>query len=185
LPKTLRTIATSIVYDIVTQRFGHEPLSGAMRLSLEPNNWLHSLHCRLFHGFEAAVNPLELRADSTIDACEQRQHEPARQQRRGKPLYSSAQRLRRARAASDPAIALYDDVALLLEWLGHDILSVAGPAYAQRCLLYDFVTAELLARVALCPHRLEPVHRTLQNRRQEFLAEARGRTVLLPEKPRI
>jgi len=156
-----------------------------MRLSLEPNNWLHSLHCRLFHGFEAAVNPLELRADSTIDACEQRQHEPARQQRRGKPLYSSAQRLRRARAASDPAIALYDDVALLLEWLGHDILSVAGPAYAQRCLLYDFVTAELLARVALCPHRLEPVHRTLQNRRQEFLAEARGRSVLLPEKPRI
>ena len=27
-----------------------------------------------FRGFEAAVNPLELRADSTIDACEQRQH---------------------------------------------------------------------------------------------------------------
>jgi len=173
------------VYDIVTQCFGHEPLSGAMRLSLEPNNWLHSLHCRLFHGFEAAVNPLELRADSTIDACEQRKHEPARQQRRGKPLYSSTQRLRRARAACDPAIALYDDVALLLEWLGHDILNVAGPAYAQRCLLYDFVTAELLARVALCPHRLEPLHRTLQNRRREFLAEARGRTVLLPEKPRI
>ncbi len=46
---------------------------------------------------------------------------------------------------------------------GHDILSVAGPAYAQRCLLDDFVTAELLARVALCPHRLEPVHRTLKN----------------------
>src|SRR5271157_4924141 len=88
-------------------------------------------------------------------------------------------------AACDPAIALDDDVALLLEWLGHHILSVAGPAYAQRCLLDDFVTAELLARVALCPHRLEPIHRTLQNRRQEFLAEARGRSVLLPEKPRI
>src|SRR5271157_5160360 len=56
---------------------------------------------------------------------------------------------------------------------GHDILSVAGPAYAERCLLYDFVTAELLARVALCPHRLEPVHRTLKNGRQEFLAFAK------------
>ena len=61
-------------------------LSGAMRFSQEPNNWLHSLHCRLFPGFEAAVNPLERGADSTIDACEQRQHAQARQQRRGKPL---------------------------------------------------------------------------------------------------
>src|SRR5208337_3097758 len=86
LPKTLRTIPTYIVYEIVTQCFGHEPLYGAMRFSLEPNNWLHSLHCRLFHGFEAAVNPLELRASSTIDACEQRQHAQARQQRRGRPL---------------------------------------------------------------------------------------------------
>jgi len=49
---------------------------------------------------------------------------------------------------------------------------VAEPAYAQRCLLNDFVAAELLARVALCPHRLEPVPRTLKNGRQEFLAFA-------------
>jgi len=70
---------------------------------------------------------------------------------------------------------VYDNVTpcfghdpVLLEWLGQDILSVAEPAYAQRCLLNDFVTAELLARVALCPHRLEPVPRTLKNGRQEF-----------------
>jgi len=75
----------NIVYDTVTQCFG-EPLAGAMRFSQEPNNWLHSLHCRLFHGFEAAVNPLERRVSSTIDACEQRQHAQARQQRRGRPL---------------------------------------------------------------------------------------------------
>jgi len=85
LPKLVGTIPTYIVYDNVTQCFG-EPLSGAMRFSQEPNNWLHSLHCRLFPGFEAAVNPLERRASSTIDACEQRQHAQARQQRRGRPL---------------------------------------------------------------------------------------------------
>ena len=60
-----------------------------------------------------------------------------------------------------------------------------GQPTLSRSLLYDFMTAELLARVALCPHRLEPVPRTLKNGRQEFLAEARGRSVLLPEKPRI
>src|SRR5271166_6870302 len=122
------------VYDNVTPGCGHEPFSGARRFAHEPNNGLLSLHCRLFHGFEAAVNPLERRASSKIDACAQRQHAQARQQRRGKPLYSSAQRLRRARAACDPAIALYDNVALLLQGLGHDILSVAGSTYAERCL---------------------------------------------------
>ena len=71
-----------------------------------------------------------------------------------KPLYSSAQRLCRALAACDPAVALYDEVALLLDWLGHDILSVVGPSYAKRCILYDFVTDELLARVPLSTDRL-------------------------------
>ena len=129
-------------------------------------------HFHLFRDFEAAVNHLERRAYGAIDACEQRLHEQTRQQRRGKPLYSSAQRLRRARTACDPAIELYDDLALLLDWLRHDILSVVGPSYAQRCLLYDFVTAELLARVPLCPHRLEPIYRLLKNGREEFLAFA-------------
>ena len=168
------------VYDNVTPGCGHEPFSGARRFAHEPNNELLSLHCRLFHGFEAAFNqsPGTSRLQHNR-RLRKRQHAQARPQRRGRPLSSSAQRLRRARAACDPAIALYDDVAWLLEWLGQDILSVAGPAYAQRSLLYDFMTAELLARVALCPHRLEPVPRTLKKGRQEFLAEARGRSVLL------
>ena len=40
LPKSLRTIPTYIAYDNVTQCFGHEPLSGAMRFSEEPKNRL-------------------------------------------------------------------------------------------------------------------------------------------------
>ena len=130
-------------------------------------------HFHLLRDFEAAVNHLERRAFGTIEACEQRKRQRGRQNRRGEPLYSSAQRLRRALAACDPAVALYDDVALLLDWLGHDILSVVGPSYAERCMLYDFVTDELLARVPLCPHRLEPVHRLLKNGREEFLAFAK------------
>ena len=53
-------------------------------------------------------------------------------------------------ALLDPAIKLFDDVSLLLDWLRHDILAVAGPSYAQRCVLYDFVVAELQSRVELC-----------------------------------
>ncbi len=43
LPKSLRTIPTYIVYDNVTQCFGHELLSGAMRFSEKTNDRLHWL----------------------------------------------------------------------------------------------------------------------------------------------
>ena len=43
LPKSLRTIPTYIVYDNVTQCFGHKLLSGAMRFSEKTNDPLHWL----------------------------------------------------------------------------------------------------------------------------------------------
>ena len=46
---------------------------------------------------------------------------------------------------SDDAVALADEVALLVDWLRYDILTVAGPCHADRCVLYDFVVAELQA----------------------------------------
>jgi hypothetical protein len=52
---------------------------------------------------------------------------------------------------------LADDVALLAGWLRHDILTVAGPEYAIRRDLFDFVVAELRARAPACVHRTRPV----------------------------
>jgi hypothetical protein len=130
-------------------------------------------HFHLFRDLETAVGHLERRAFEAIDTCEQRQREQARRRRQGKSLSGVGQRLRHARAACDPATALYDDVSLLLRWLRHDILGVAGPSYAERCTLYDFVVAELQARVPLCPHRLQPICRSLENGRDNFLAFAK------------
>jgi hypothetical protein len=129
-------------------------------------------HFHLLRDFESATSYLERRAYDAIDACEQREQERSRQQRQGRPLHGAAQRLRLARAACESAIALYNDVHLLLDWLHHDILRVAGPSYAERCELYDFVTAELRARVPQCSHRLASICRSLSNGRQEFLAFA-------------
>jgi hypothetical protein len=66
-----------------------------------------------------------------------------------------------ARDSSDAAIGLADDVALLMNWLRYDILALAGPGYVERRALYDFVVAELKSRVPLCPHRLRPICRQL------------------------
>jgi hypothetical protein len=129
-------------------------------------------HFPLFRDLEAVVTYLENAAYRALETCAQRERERARCERQGKPLYQVGQNLRRAGAAADAAIAVSDEVCLLVHWLRHDILDVPGPSYAERCELYDFVTAELRARAPLCPHRLEPVCRLLENGRAEFLAFA-------------
>jgi hypothetical protein len=111
----------------------------------------------------------------TSEKCERRRDRLRRptKRRRAKSAHGPAQRLRRARIASDEAVALAEDVALLVGWLRHDILTVAGPCYTERCQLYDFVVAELKARASKCPHRLEPICRALENQRDDLLTFAR------------
>ncbi len=101
------------------------------------------------------------------------EREQARVRQQGRPAQGAAQRLRRARVACDPAIALADDVRLLGDWLRYDVLALAGPCHADRLVLYDFILAELQARVPACAHRLGPIYRLLKNRRDDLLAFAR------------
>ncbi len=128
----------------------------------------------LLHDLEPVVTYLENRAYDALEACARLEREQARQRRRARPTQGVAQRSRRARAACDSAVALADDVRLLGDWLCQDVLAVAGPCYAERCALYDFIRLELQARVALCPHRLGPIVRSLKNRRDDLLAFARA-----------
>ena len=126
----------------------------------------------LVHDLEPVVTYLENRAYDALEVCARLEREQARVRRQGRPAQGVAQRLRRARAACDSAIALADDVRLLGEWLRHDVLVVAGPCYAERCALYDFILVELQRRIASCPHRLGPIYRLLKNRRDDLLAFA-------------
>ena len=63
-------------------------------------------------------------------------------------------------------------MALLARWLREDILSVAGPEYADRRDLFDFVVAELHGRESACPHRIRPIRTMLENQRDNLLAFA-------------
>jgi hypothetical protein len=143
---------------------------------------LPNVPCRgdTFHivrDLEIVVSFLENRAYGALETSEHRERQHARLWRKGKCrntnlARSAAQHLHRARADSDLAVALADDVALLADWFRHEILTVAGPCYADRCELYDFVVAELRARAPKCPHRLEPICRALENQRDDLLAFA-------------
>ena len=96
------------------------------------------------------VRYLENRAYEAMNVCvklERKQATTAR--RRGCKDQSLATKLSYARPAEAKAIVLADEVALLARWLRDDILSVAGPEYAIRRDLFDFVVAEFAPRVGL------------------------------------
>jgi hypothetical protein len=128
----------------------------------------------LAHDLEQVVTYLENRAYDALDACAHLEREQARVRRQGRPAQGVARRLGGDRAKCGAAIALADDVRLLLEWLSHDVLAVAGPCHADRLVVYDFITDELRARVPSCPHRLGPISRLLKHRRDDLLAFARA-----------
>ncbi len=135
----------------------------------------------IFHivrDLKTLVSFLENRAYDALETSEQCERRRERLRRptkrpRKKSARSAARRLRVAHTARDEVVTLADDVALLVDWLHHDILTVAGPCYADRCQLYDFVVTELKARASKYPHRLEPICRALQNQRDDLLAFAR------------
>jgi hypothetical protein len=133
----------------------------------------------IIHDLEKVVGYLENRAYGAVEDTERRRRQLDSAQRhdgrgRAKSVQSAAQLLCRARAHSDAAVTLSDDVALLMGWLRRDVLAVAGPCYADRRALYDFVVAELKSRASLCPHRLGPVCRQLENQRDDLLAFVRA-----------
>ena len=115
---------------------------------------LHEVPCRgdVFHALYDVgplVRYLENRAYEAIDARAKLERKQATAKRRGRKHQSLAKQLSYARPAEAKAIALADEVALLARWLRDDILSVAGPEYAIRRDLLDFVVAELRPRVGL------------------------------------
>jgi len=134
--------------------------------------------CRgdVFHAQQTVVpvvTALENRAYGLINQHEQCERKAAHHQRRhGRANKNLAQQLRHLKPAEAQAIALADDVALLARWLREDVLALAGPSYADRRVLYDFIVAELRGRTPLCPHRLEPLCHFLDNHRDQLLAFA-------------
>jgi hypothetical protein len=139
---------------------------------------LPGVPCRgdVFHALYTVgplVRYLENRAYEAIEARTKLEKKQATaERRRGRKDQSLVCRLRSARQAEVKAIALADDLALLARWLRHDILAVAGPGYAIRRGLFDFVVAELRARESACPHRIKPVRTMLENQGENLLGFA-------------
>jgi hypothetical protein len=70
---------------------------------------------------------------------------------------------------SQQAIQIADDVRTLYQWVKDDILSLVGPACAERQILFDFVVEALRAYEPLCAHSIQPVRSFLENNRDSLL----------------
>jgi hypothetical protein len=129
------------------------------------------------HELKPVVTFLENRAYvamATQDKLERQQTKLKRHSRRKQSGQRAAltRKVTAAAAAQAQAITLADDVAVLARWLGADVFAVSALPYADRCALFDFIVAELQARVPQCPHRLGPVCTLLQHHRDQLLAFA-------------
>ena len=59
--------------------------------------------------------------------------------------------------------------SLLVQWLQHDVLQLAGHPPKERALLYDFIVSEMMALSVQHPHRLSEIVTSLVTRRDALL----------------
>jgi hypothetical protein len=129
------------------------------------------------HELKPVATFLENRAYETIAAYDKLQHKKTKVLRQGRrdqrgQVQSLCHKIAALAQEQAKALPLADDVAVLTRWLGSDVLAVSGLPHADRVALFDFILAELQARVSLCAHRLGPVCTLLRNHRDQILAFA-------------
>ncbi len=134
--------------------------------------------CRsdVFHALREVtevVTKLQNRAYDVMKTCAQLERKIARDHQRGRRAdHSAILKLRYAAQEQTQAMALADDVTWLARWLRCDVLGLAGPCHAERLALFDFLLAELTARLPQAPTLLKPLVTYLKNRRDDLLAFA-------------
>ena len=138
---------------------------------------LPDVSCRgdVFHALQQSqslVTLLENRAYEAIATRDELQRKKAHRARQGQRTSDLSPRIASARRVENEAVGLAADVAVLVDWLRRDILSLAGPDHAMRCELFDFVVDELRQRATLGPRRIGAVARALSNQRDDLLAFA-------------
>ena len=84
---------------------------------------------------------------------------------------SIAMKATAAGRATEKAIALADEVRLLLRWWGQEVMAVAGDDYPTRRMLHEWVVEELRLREKHS-ERIRPVRVMLQNNADDLLAFA-------------
>jgi len=120
---------------------------------------------------EGLANTLQRLAHGATSRRKTLQTKIGRAGQRG-PDDELATQLALARQTETKAHELARDIRMLVQWLSHDVLALAGPALATRQMLFDFIVEELARREPGDARRIRPVRVALQNQRDDLLAFA-------------
>jgi len=118
---------------------------------------------------EGLANTLSRLAKGATSRRKTLQAETGRAGQRG-PNDELVTQLALARQTETKAHELARDIRTPTHWLRHDVLALAGPALANRQMLFDFIVEELARRELGDARRIRPVRVALQNQRDALLA---------------
>ena len=124
------------------------------------------------HQAKDLVNFLSRRAAAATSHRQKLEQEMQKVKLQGRG-HTLSTKLTLSRRAELQAVQLANDVKILVQWLSHDILALAGPAMEERQELFDFIVEELSRRENLLAHRLRPLRTALKNQRDDLLAFAK------------
>jgi len=136
-----------------------------------PDTPCHGDVFHIHHQFETVVNIWTRKAGGITSVCEQLEARLANPRRccDDRVLLAELAGLRQLEAQAHQRAT---DLQTLAGWLARDILSLAGPALANRQALFDFIVDELHQREhADAPH-VGTLRRALHNQRDDLLAFA-------------
>jgi hypothetical protein len=132
-------------------------------------------HGDTFHAlkpFLELVTYLEKRAlaaSNTVEDINHKLDEPRGKWREVDNKLVLYRKLVQAEDECEKAIRLANDVNTLYKWLKNDILSLIGPSYTVRQELLKFLVEQLSLRETLCPLKIAPVRKYLENHKENLL----------------
>ena len=132
-------------------------------------------HGDVFHiqqQFEQVVNGLARQAQGATTRCIKLDQKIAQAQLMGKMTQKLTIRQVQAKRREAGLVARARDVKILLQWFEHDVMTLAGPSFAVRQELYDFIVAELKQRAGKSYPSIRKLRTALHNQRDQLLAFA-------------
>jgi hypothetical protein len=137
--------------------WGDTPCHGDVFHIIHQCEGLANMHSRIAKGARSRREKLEARFGCAA--------QPA-------PQDALVAELALARQAETRARELARGIRILVQWLRHDVLALAGPNLSTRRELLDFITDELEHLEPEDARRIRPVHVALRNQRDDLLAFA-------------
>ena len=89
-----------------------------------------------------------------------------------KPTRQMSSQLVHLKRREDKLVTLAEELKLLLQWMSHDVLELAGPTLAVRQELFDFIVVELQHRHCKEHPAISKLTKALDNQREQLLGFA-------------